>query len=43
MRMKTNVMIVVCLLVASLLDVVVTTGTLEQLSGKRQRGFPLLP
>lgn len=35
MRMKTNVMIVVCLLVASLLDVVVTTGTLEQLSGKR--------
>lgn len=35
MRMKTNVMIVVCLLVAFLLDVVVTTGTLEQLSGKR--------
>lgn len=35
MRMKTNVMIVVCPLVALLLDVVVTTGTLEQLSGKR--------
>ncbi|XP_015754874.1 PREDICTED: L-rhamnose-binding lectin CSL1-like [Acropora digitifera] len=34
--MKTNVMIVVCLLVASLLDVVVTTGTLEQLSVRTQ-------